>query len=194
MILGILFLLGGAVFVLLAWRRLRAARDPDWVRADGTRLVVEPPPGRDTPRATLWRGDGIAFGPCGASWDPPKDMRSLPAPVPGSGAFRVAYAVDLEAKDAFGTGDPRVARALRDGLGARALLLMPLDGDRPVLLHGTKRGVRTSAGGIGIEQAQLDALVALLGDPAGLRVEVKRRRVQRAGWGGAQGQRQRGRQ
>ncbi|MBW6402009.1 hypothetical protein KPL78_29455 [Roseomonas sp. HJA6] len=194
MILGILFLLGGAFFVLLAWRRLRGARDPNWVRADGTRLVVEPAPGQDTPRVTLWRGDGVAFGPCGASWDPPKDMRSLPPPLPGSGIFRVACAADLDAEDAFGTGDGRLARTLRDALGTRALLLMPVDGDRPVLLHGRKRGARTSAGGIGIEQAQLDALVALLGDPAGLRVEVRRRRVQRSGWGGAQGQRQRGRQ
>lgn len=194
MILGILFLLGGAVFLVLALRRLRAVKDPNWVRSEETRLVIEPPAGQDTPRATLWRGGGIAFGPCPAIWDPPQAMRSLPAPVPGSGSFRVAGAVDLEAEDALGTGDARLAKTLREEIGPRALVLRPEAGDRPVLLHGIKRGARGSAGGIGIEQGQLDGLIALVGDPTGLRVVVTRRRVQRSGWGGAQGQRQRGRQ
>ena len=194
MILGILFLLGGAACFVLAIRGLRAAKDPDWVRAEGTRLRIEPAAGQDAPRITLWRGDGIAFGPHPAVWDPPPAMRGLPAPRSGSGGYRVACALDLGGEDAFGTGDARLAEALRKALGTGALLLVPEAGDRPVLLHGMAGGAQGSAGGIGMNQAQLDALVALLGDPAGLRVEVMRRRVQRAGWGGAQGQRQRGRQ
>lgn len=194
MILGILLLLGGATFLVLAFRRLRAARDPDWVRAEATCLRVGPMPGQDEPRLALWRGDRLAFGPVPVAWDPPEAMAALPAPVTGSGAYRVMGAVDLAGDDAFGTGDPRLAQTLRGALGTSAMLLVPEGGDRPVLLHGTQRGARGSAGGIGIEQVQLDALLTALGDPAGLRVEVVRRRVQRAGWGGAQGERRRGRQ
>ena len=194
MILGILFLLGGGACLVLAIRRLRAAKDPDWVRAEGTRLRIEPAAGQDAPRITLWRGDGIAFGPHPAVWDPPPAMRGLPAPLSGSGAYRVACVLDLGGADAFGTGDAALAAALRNALGTGALLLAPEAGDRPVLLHAMAGSAQGSAGGIGIGQGQFDALLALLGDPAGLRVEVVRRRVQRAGWGGAQDQRQRGRQ
>lgn len=193
MILGILLLLLGIVFFFLAWRRLRVTTDPDWVRADGTRLVIESAAGQDTPRATLWRNGGVAFGPCAVSWDPPKAMRELPTPTIGSATYRVSAAVDLGAEDAFNTGDPALARVLRESLGSRALVLVPPDGERPVLLHGLPRQARLSAGGIGIGEDRLAALLALLGNPAGLRVEVKRRRVQRAGWGQAQEQRRRGR-
>ncbi len=194
MILGILFLIGGAVFVFLALRGLRVAQDPDWVRADGTRLVIGPVAGQDEPRVTLWRHGGVAFGPHWATYDPPRGMRGLLAPVSGSGTFRVATAVDLRGTDGFGVGEARLARSLGDALGTKALLLMPENGDRPILLHGTARGARGSAGGVGIEQAHLDQLLDLLGDPAGLRVEVVRRQLTRAGWGGAQSQRHRGRQ
>lgn len=194
MTLGILLLLGGGAFLVLAFRRLRAARDPGWVRAETTRLRIDPMPGQDTPRLALWRGDRVAFGPVPVAWDPPEAMAALPAPVTGSGTYRVMGAVDLRGEDAFGAGDARLAQALRTALGTGALILMPDGGDRAVLLHGTGRAARASAGGIGIEQAQLDGLLATVGDPAGLRVEVVRRRVQRAGWGGAQGQRRRARQ
>ncbi|MBR0670436.1 hypothetical protein [Neoroseomonas soli] len=194
MILGILFLLGGAAFFVMALRHLRAAGDPNWVRSGTTRLVVGPVAGQDEPRVALWRGDGVAFGPCRSTWDPTPAMGGVPTPVSGSGEYRVAGAVDLSAEDALGTGDVRLAKTLRRELGSSALLLLPITGDRPVLLHGTVRGARGSAGGIGIEQGQLDALIGILGDPAGLRVEVVRRRVQRAGWGGAQDKRHRGRE
>ncbi|MEO3470434.1 hypothetical protein AAFN86_01115 [Roseomonas sp. CAU 1739] len=194
MILGILFLLGGAACLAMALRSLRAMRDPDWVRADQTCLVISPVQGQDEPRIMLRRGEGVAFGPYWATWDPPKAMAGLPAPVTGSGRYRVAALLDLGTEDPLGTGDARLAAMLRKALGARALLLQPEDGQRPVLLHGGVRGAAGSAGGIGIESAHLDALLGMLGDPAGLRVEVVRRRVQRAGWGGAQGQRQRARQ
>lgn len=193
MILGILFLLGGAALLVMAFLRLRAARDPDWVRSGATRLVIAPAAGQDEPRVALWRGDRVVFGPYRAAWDVPRNMGSLPAPLSGSGEYRVAGAVDLGAEDALGTGDPGLAKVLRNALGTSALVLVPVSGDRPVLLHGTARGARGSAGGIGIEQSHLDALIGRLGDPTGLRVEVVRRRVQRAGWGGAQEQRQRGR-
>lgn len=194
MILGFIFLLGGAAMIVLALRWLRAATDPGGPGAAVLHLVVAPPPGQNEPRVTLRRGDGIVLGPYRASWDPPKGMEGVPAPVSGSGRFQVVGAVDLRAEDALGTGDPRLAKLLRDGLGASALVLAPLDGDRPLLLHGGPRGRRGSLAGIGMEQVQLDALIDTLGDASGLRVEVQRRRVQRMGWGGAQGQRQRSRQ
>ena len=195
MILGFLFLIGGAVCIVLALRRLRTTQGTDWVRAEDTRLVIGPGAGQDEPRVTLWRQGGVAFGPLWATYDPPQGMRGVLAPLPGSATFRVAAAVDLRASDAFGLGEARLARTLGDALGTKALLLMPTEGShRPILLHGTARGARGSAGGIGIEQAHLDQLLDLLGDPAGLRVEVMRRRLKRAGWGGAQSQRQRGRQ
>ena len=194
MILGILLLLGGGVCLVMALRSLRAMRDPDWVRAEETRLVIGPAPGQDEPRILLRRGDGVAFGPHPATWNPPKGMAGVPAPVTGGGRYSVAAAVDLGAEDALGIADARLAATLRGTLGSSALVLLPEAGDRPILLHGTKRAAQGSAVGIGMEQKHLDALIGLLGDPAGLRVTVERRRVQRAGWGGAQGQRQRARQ
>ena len=111
MILGVLFLLGGVASVVMAFGRLRAARDPNWVRSDATRLVIAPLPGRDEARVALWRGDRVAFGPCSASWDPPRRMSGVPAPIVGSGEYRVVAAVDLGAEDALGTGDPGVGMA-----------------------------------------------------------------------------------
>lgn len=193
MILGILFLLGGSALVVLAFQRLRGVSDPEWVRSESTRLVIAPASGQDEPRVTLWRGDAAVFGPCWATWDLPAGMSSAIAPLSEGGEYRVAGAVDLAGEDALGTGDPRLSRTLRTALGTSALVLAPTSGRRAVLLHATARGARGSAAGIGIEQGRLDALIGLLGDPTGLRVEVVRRRVQRGGWGGAQDRRQRGR-
>lgn len=193
MILGILFVAGAVGLVLMAVRELRVARRGDWVRAEGTRLVIGPLPGQDEPRMTLQRDRSLAFGPYWATWDPPAGMTAVPAPVRGSGSYRVLAAVDLSGEDAFGTGDARLARTLAGALGRSALILAPEQGDRPILLHGTSRGARGSAAGIGVEQAHLDRLIELVGDPVGLRVEIERRRVQRAGWGGAQAQRHRAR-
>ncbi|MBR0678755.1 hypothetical protein GXW77_21515, partial [Roseomonas alkaliterrae] len=189
MILGFLFVAGAVGLVLMAVRELRAARRGDWVRAEGTRLVIGPLPGQDEPRMTLQRDRSVAFGPYWATWDPPAGMTAVPAPVRGSGSYRVLAAVDLSGEDAFGTGDARLARTLAGALGRSALILAPEQGDSPILLHGTTRGARGSAAGIGVEQAQLDRLIELVGDPVGLRVEIERRRVQRAGWGGAQAHR-----
>lgn len=194
MILGILLLLGGVVCLVMAQRSLRALHDPNWLRGEATSLVIGPMRGQDEPRILLRRGERVPFGPYWATWDPPAGMPGVAAPVTASGRYRVSAAVDLSGEDALSTGDTRLAGMLRSALGPQALLLLPEDGGRPVLLHGTMRGARGSAGGIGIEQAHLDELMAMLGDPAGLRVEVVRRRVQRAGWGGAQAQRHRGRQ
>jgi len=191
MILGILFVLGAGVLVVMAVRALRATQRGDWVRAAGTRLVIGPLPGQDEPRMTLRRDRSVAFGPYWATWDPPAGMTAVPAPVRGSGSYRVLAAVDLSGEDVFGTGDARLARTLGGALGRSALVLAPEAGDRPILLHGTTRGARGSAAGVGVEQAHLDRLIEILGDPAGLKVDIERRRVQRAGWGGAQAQRHR---
>jgi hypothetical protein len=193
MILGFLFVAGAVGLVLMAVRELRVARRGDWVRAEGTRLVIGPMPGQDEPRMTLQRDRSVAFGPYWATWDPPAGMTAVPAPVRGSGSYRVLAAVDLSGEDALGTGDARLARMLAGALGRSALILAPEEGDRPILLHGTTRGARGSAAGIGVEQAHLDRLIELVGDPVGLRVEIERRRVQRAGWGGAQAHRHRAR-
>lgn len=191
MILGILLLLGGGLVFVFAFRNLRAAQDPDWVRRAETRLVISTVPGSDRPQVALWRGNGIAFGPAPASWDPPAGMKH--APVTGSGDYQVSAAIDLSGEDVFGTRDARLAAMLRGAVGPTALLLAPRDGDRPLLLHGTPAPAAGSAVGIAMDQTRLEALLALTGDPAGLRVQLLRRRVQRAGWGGAQGQRHRSR-
>lgn len=181
MILGILLLLGGFACLVMAVLRLRGPGDA--IRAQAAmRLVIGPTPGRDETRILLHRGDGVAFGPHPARWDPASSLTA-------GGSWRVAAAVDLGAEDALGTGDPRLAAALRRAVGQRALVLEPVSGGRPVLLHAGG-----SAGGIGIKRAHLDALIALLGDPTGLQVELVRRRVQRAGWGVAQDHRRRARQ
>lgn len=193
MILGVIFLLGGAAMIAMAVRRLRSARNPNSPGADVLHLLVAPLPGQNEPRVTLRRGDGIVLGPYRANWDPPRGMDGVPAPISGSGQFQVAAAVDLGAEDALGLGEPRLAKLLRESLGSSALILTPVNGDRPVLLHGGPRGARGSVAGIGMEQVNLDALIDAVGDPVGLRVDVQRRRVQRMGWGGAQGQRQRSR-
>lgn len=193
MILGILLMLGAVALFVLAFRRLRAARDPAWVRAAATRLVIAPAAGASEPELALRHGETVAFGPVRASWDAPPSMSAVPAPVTGSGEYRVAAALDLSAEDAFGTGNARLAKLLREAIGPAALLLTSETAERPALLHGAPRA-RGSVVGVAIAPESLDGLTALLGDPAGLRVQVVRRRVQRAGWGTAQGQRHRGRQ
>jgi hypothetical protein len=177
-ILGILLLLGGIACLVAGFRRLRRPQGGD----APPRLVIAPAQGSDEPRILLRRGDGIAFGPHPARWDPARSMAT-------SGTWRVIAALDLAGKDALGTGDAALAGRLGDALGRRALVLEPLSGGRPLLLHAGG-----SAGGIGIAPRHLDGLLAMLGNPAGLEVELVRRRVRRAGWGAAQGHRRRGRQ
>lgn len=180
MILGILLLMGGGTFLILAFMRLRGANA---AQADTPRLVIGPMAGRDDARIMLLGGGGIIFGPHPARWDAARSMTA-------GGKWRVATAVDLSGEvDALAAGDARLAATLRGGVGPRAMVLEPLTGGRPVLLH-----TGGSAGGVGIAPAHLDALFALLGNPAGLEVELVRRNVQRAGWGSAQGQRRRARQ
>jgi len=190
---GLLFLLGGAALILLAWRQTAGARGGTLATAEGTRLLVTTTPGAEVPQLTLERRGAALFGPVPAAWDPPRDMAGLPAPVAGGGAYRAVAAVDLSGEDPLGTGDARVAQMLRRAFGGTALVLAPETGDRPILLHGVAAVGDGSAGGIGIGQARLDALLALLGKPEGLRVEVVRRRVVRQGWGPQQQQRQRAR-
>ena len=60
-----------------------------------------------------------------------------------------------------------------------------------MLLHAVTSDADGAPGGIALQRARFDALVARIGDPAGLEVEVIRRRVQRAGWGGERARRRR---
>jgi hypothetical protein len=60
-----------------------------------------------------------------------------------------------------------------------------------MLLHGVGSQADGSIGGLSLPQARYDDLVARLGDPKGLALDVIRRRIQRAGWGGERAQRRR---
>lgn len=193
MILGILFLLAGGALILLVWRRLGGARSGAWVTAEGTRILVAAPPGAEVPQLSLESGGATLFGPVPAAWDPPRGMAGVPAPVTGSGAYRVSALADLSGEDALGAGDARVAGMLRGAFGGTALVLAPETGDRPILLQGLPAVADGSAGGIGIGQTRLEGLLRLLGRPEGLRVEVVRRRVVRRGWGPQQARRHRAR-
>jgi len=202
MILGLLFLTGGVALLVLAWRAVRIASEGDSARAEGTRLTVESESGGETPRLTLIRNGGTAFGPVAADWTPPDAAAAAlgnPEATPGrlggavrTGAWRVAAAVDLGAPDALGSGAPGLDEALRKAIGRTALVLERVGDDGPpALLHGKGGRSEGSIGGIAIEHARLAALLARLGDPTGLKVDVLRRRIQRAGWGTERAQRRR---
>ena len=178
MILGILFLAGAAALVFLAWRQLSALRSGDWVKAGDARILVTGTAGEE-PRLTLEARGAAVFGPVPATWDPPRGMTGVPPPVSRSGTYRVLGLVRLDGKDAPGAGD--------------ALVLGAEDGGRPILLQGLPAIGDGSAGGIGIGKTRLAQLLDLVGDPAGVRVEVVRRRVTRGGWGPQQERRHRGR-
>jgi hypothetical protein len=202
MILALLFLLGGIVLAGMVWHTLRRASSGDWVRAEGTRLLVETEPGAEAPRLSLTAGGGNMFGPVAADWEPPAALAAAlgnPGAEPGRlggavtpGSWRVSAAVDLDAPDALGSGTPALDEALRKSLGRSALVLERVGGGvAPVLLHGRNGRTEGSVGGIAVEHARLALLQSRLGDPTGLAVEVVRRRIQRAGWGTERAQRRR---
>jgi hypothetical protein len=192
MSIAILFLLCAAGLLWLAWRRLRSLRSGDWVRADGTRLRIATEPGKDKARLTLERGGAVVFGPVPAEWNPPAPVARLLADAPGPepvslarpGGYRVIGSVDLAGEDPLGAGDAALTLALHDACGHTALVLAPAGGaGTPLLLHGLPQKAGGSAGGIGVEQSKLDALLQATGDPQGMLVEVERRRIRRGGWG-----------
>lgn len=202
MILGLLLLAGGVALIVLAWRSVRGASGGDWVRAPETRLTVETDPGAEAPRLTLTGSGGSLFGPVAADWAPPRALAAAlgnPEQAPrrlggtvATGAWRVAAAVDLGAPDALGSGTPALDEAIRKAVGRTAMVLVRVGGDAaPVLLHGRDGRTEGSIGGIAVEHARLATLQSRLGDPTGLKVEVVRRRIQRAGWGTERAQRRR---
>lgn len=202
MILGILFLFGAVALVVIAWSALRRAAGGAPVRGEGARIVVEAPAGMAAPRLRLEGGGTVTFGPVAAEWAPRAAVSQAlgnPEAQPGraggaatTGTWRVVALVDLAAADAFGTGDAALDRRLAESLGGRAMLLEREGGGAaPMLLHAVASDADGSLGGIALQVARFDALVARAGDPAGLPVEVVRRRVQRAGWGGERSRRRR---
>ncbi|CAH0309846.1 hypothetical protein [Roseomonas sp. CECT 9278] len=202
MILGILFLVGAAVLVGLAWRGLRRVADGSWVRASGTRIVVQTAPGEADPQLRLEAGGAVAVGPMAAIWAPRTPVsRALGNPEAASGRLGGAVApggwralglVDLTAPDAIGSGDAALDARIAESLGGSAILLAREDGAAPpILLHAVARGAEGSNGGIALTAARFGDLAARLGDPAGLAVDVVRRRIQREGWGGERAQRKR---
>lgn len=199
MILASLFLLGAMVLLVLAWRALRpgaaGAVAPD-------RLVVEAAAGDDVPSLRLERGGAIAFGPVAARWMPHPGLASAlgnPDAAPGrlggppmTGRWRVVAMADLTAPDVIASGEPALDAPLREALGPAALVLERVEGGAPpMLLHGVFALNAGSLGGIAIETARFAELAPLLGNPEGLEVEVVRRRIQRAGWGGERAHRRR---
>lgn len=202
MILGTLFFLGAVALMVMAWRGLRRAGGGDWVRAPGTRLVVEAQAGQQAPRLRLESGGAVMFGPVAAEWAPrPAFSQALgnAEATPGlaggaaqTGSWRVVAMVDLAAPDAFGTGDAALDRRLADSLGGSAMLLERVGGGAaPMLLHGIPSQADGSIGGIALTAARFGELAARIGNPEGLAVDVLRRRVQRAGWGGERSKRRR---
>jgi hypothetical protein len=202
MILGIMFLLGAVVLVFLAWRALRSASGGDWVRAEGTRLVVEVPPGREAPRLRLESAGAVMLDAAAVEWAPRRQVAMAlgnPDAVPGrlggaavTGRWRVVALLDLAAPDTFGTGDAALDRRLAESLGGSAMLLERVHGGAPpMLLHAVGSQADGSLGGLSLPAARFGDLVARLGDATGLAVDVARRRIQRAGWGGERAQRRR---
>jgi hypothetical protein len=203
MILGTLFLLGAMALVFFAWRALRRASGGDWVRDAGTRIVIEAPAGQEAPRLRLESGSTVLFGPVAAEWAPRAALSQAlgnPAAVPGraggaatTGAWRVVAMVDLAAPGAFDTGDAALDRRLAESLGGRAMLIESVGGGAaPMLLHGVGSHTDGSLGGLAVQARRFGELAARIGNPEGLAVEVLRRRIQRAGWGGERAQRRRG--
>jgi hypothetical protein len=202
MILGILFLLGAVALVVMAWSTLRRANGGDWVRAEGTRIVVEVPPGREAPRLRLESAGTVMVAAAAVEWAPRRAVSQAlgnPDAVPGriggaaaTGRWRVVALLDLAAPDTFGTGDAALDRRLAESLGGSAMLLERVDGGAaPMLLHAFGSQANASIGGLSLPNARYDDLVARLGDPKDLAVDVIRRRIQRAGWGGERAQRRR---
>jgi hypothetical protein len=203
MILGILFLVGAVALLFVAWRALRRASGGDWVRGADTRIVVKAPPGQEAPQLRLDSGGAVMFGPVAAEWAPSTALsRALgnPQARPGqaggaapTGAWRVVAMVDLMAPGAFDTGDAALDRRLAESLGGRAMLLESVGGGAaPILLHGVNSHADGSLGGVALQSARFGELAARIGSPEGLAVDVVRRRIQRAGWGGERAQRRRG--
>jgi hypothetical protein len=201
MILGALFLIGAATLAVFAWRGLRRAGGGDWVRGNA-RIVIEAPAGQAAPRLRLESGGAVMFGPVAAEWAPRTALSQAlgnPGAMPGraggaaaTGLWRVVALVDLAAPEAFGSGDAAVDRRLAESLGGSAMLLERVDGGAaPMLLHAIADHADGSIGGISLDAARFGELVARIGNPEGLAVEVLRRRIQRAGWGGERAQRRR---
>jgi len=201
MILALLFIGGGLAMAWFAWRAIASARSGDWVRSAGTRLVIEAAPRKETPELRLASGTTTLFGPVMAFWAPaPVLSKALgnPEAVPGRaggatmpGTYRALALLDLTAQDAIACGTTALDGPLRKQLGDRAMLLDPeAEGRPPILLHVRQHG-GTGPGGIAVEAGTIEALTARTGDPAGLVVEVIRRRIRRDGWGKAQESRQR---
>ncbi|WP_431285640.1 hypothetical protein ACQW02_12890 [Humitalea sp. 24SJ18S-53] len=201
MILATVFLLGAAILLVLARRNLRRARGGgDEVRASDTRLVLKAEPGTETPSLWLERGGVVIFGPVAAAWAPHLDNAQAfgnPEALPGraggavvAGRYHVVAMVDLSAHDAIGSGQTALDERLRNTLGNSAMVLEPVDGGAPpILLHGVFSLGGGSPAGIALQARHFLDMTGRLGNPEGLTVEVIRRRIQRAGWGGERGRR-----
>lgn len=201
MILSLLFVLGAAALVFLAWQSLRVARRGDGPGAAPLRLVVEIARGDDRPGLRLERGDTVLFGPIAAPWAPPASLaqalgnaEAVPGRLGGAvlpGAYRVVALVDLSGADVLASGAAALDEPLRQALGASALLLERVDGGAPLLLHGADGRAGGSLGGVSLPVARFADLVGMVGTLPGLPMEIIRRRIQRAGWGSERAHRRR---
>lgn len=198
MTIAILLLLGAVTLVVVALRALRAAPEKGPTE---TRIIVEIQRGDDRPGLRLEAGGLRHFGPIAVAWAPPPALSKAlgnPQARPGSlgglvepAPYRIAALVDFAGNDVLGGGQAALDAPLREALGTSVLLLERSDGGPPVLLHGADREAGGSIGGIALPARRFTELAGLIGDPAGLSVEVIRRRIQRAGWGTERAQRRR---
>lgn len=208
MTVALVFLVLGLGMLLLGRRKLRSARNGDWVRQTDARLLVTTPPREQTPQLSVELGAARLLEPIQAHWTPAREMRDAlrnpqatigrPGGAVASGSYRVLAVVDLEGTDLFGLGGPLLDQAVRSACGKRAMILESVAGGPSILLHGMPRGTTGSVAGIGIEGQAITRLLNLLGDPRKLRVEVvrrdiERRDIERGGWGAQQPRRRKAR-
>jgi hypothetical protein len=201
MILSVLLLLGTVALLVLAWQSLRAARGGGGPSAAQPRLVVELARGDDRPGLRLERGGAVLFGPIAAPWAPPPALSEALGNAEATagrlggamkpGTYRVVALVDLSGADVLGSGAVALDEPLRKALGPSALLLDAAEGGTPLLLHGADGRSGGSLGGVSLPVARFAELVGMVGATPGLPMEIIRRRIQRAGWGGERAHRRR---
>lgn len=195
MIVALLLIALGLLLLLLGIRRLRHIRSGQWLRDARAEILITQSSEGEEPQVLLRHDTLILQGPSTARWRTDTaaaaalDNAGLQSDRPGapapSGNYQVLQAVDLGRPDPFGLGSQALDSTIQRLFGRAALILTPRDGaGPPVLLHGhAGKGSGTTIGSLAVPQAFLDGLIALMGDPRGLSVTIRRSDIRRRGWG-----------
>lgn len=195
MIVALLLIALGLLLLFFGIRRLRHIRSGQWLRDPRTEILISQPPGGEEPQALLRHDTLILQGPSIARWrtdtavatalDNPDLQPDRPGASVPSGDYQVLQVVDLGHPDPFGLGGRALDSTIQRLFGRSAMILTPRDGaGPPVLLHGhAGQGGGTTIGSLAVPQAFLDGVIALMGDPRGLSVTIRRSNIRRRGWG-----------